>query len=131
MFMPDFAAFRYLLGEKSELEEELMICTCHGADAGALTPDDLLLCNLSGEMVEGEERPTSEIDMHRRAYAMRPEIMSVVHAHPPTATAFAAASVSLDQLQAAFEKVHPEMNRDGCPMETPSAPSPRSGQPVV
>jgi L-fuculose-phosphate aldolase len=30
---------------------------------------------------------------------MRPEIRSVIHAHPPTGTAFAAASAPLDQLQ--------------------------------
>ena len=83
----------------AEPDQELMICSRHGADVGALTPGDLLLCDISGEMLEGTGRPTSEISMHRKAYAMRPEIMAVVHAHPPTATAFAAASVRLDQLQ--------------------------------
>ncbi len=79
--------------------EDLVLCSRHGADVGALTPDDLLLVNLDGEMVEGKGRPTSEIGMHCRAYAMRPEILSVVHAHPPTAMAFAATSTPLDQLQ--------------------------------
>ncbi|MCP5118163.1 MAG: class II aldolase/adducin family protein [bacterium] len=79
--------------------EDLVVYTRHGADVGALTPDDLLLANLNGELVEGKGRPTSEISMHCKAYAMRPEITSVVHAHPPTAMAFAAASVPLDQLQ--------------------------------
>ena len=65
-----------------------MICTRHGADKEALAANDLLLCKFSGEVVEGEGRPTSELNMHRTAYAMRPEILSVVHAHPPTATGF-------------------------------------------
>lgn len=81
------------------VSEDLLICTRHGADKGSLTPDDLVLCDLSGEKIEGRGEPTSEINMHRLAYAMRPEVRSVIHAHPPTATAFAAASVPLDQLQ--------------------------------
>lgn len=75
-----------------------MICTRHGADKGALTFDDLVLCDLDGNPVEGRGRPTSEINMHRIAYRIRPEVQAVVHAHPPAATGFAAASLLLDQL---------------------------------
>lgn len=35
--------------------------------------------------------------MHIRAYQENPEIMAVVHAHPPVATSFACAGISLDQ----------------------------------
>ena len=38
---------------------------------------------------------TSEIAMHMTIYKLRPDIMSVVHAHPPTATGFATAGVPL------------------------------------
>jgi L-fuculose-phosphate aldolase len=79
--------------------EDLLICTCHGADKEALRPDDLVLCDLSGRKLEGPGEPTSELNMHRVAYATRPEAGSVIHAHPPTATAFAATSIPLDQLQ--------------------------------
>jgi len=81
------------------VSEDLLLCTRHGADKGSLTPEDLVLCDFSGRKIEGKGEPTSEINMHRLAYAMRPEVESVIHAHPPTATAFAAASVPLDQLQ--------------------------------
>jgi L-fuculose-phosphate aldolase len=35
--------------------------------------------------------------MHLLIYSMRPDILGIVHAHPPTATGFAAAGIALDQ----------------------------------
>ena len=82
----------------ARVAEDLLICTRHGADKSALTTDDLVICDLSGRKVEGSGSPTSEMNMHRIAYRLRPDIGAVIHAHPPTATGFAAASVPLDQL---------------------------------
>jgi len=79
--------------------EDMLICTGRGTDKEALVPDDLVLCDLSGRKLDGAGEPTSELNMHRAAYANRPEVRGVIHAHPPTATAFAATSVPLDQLQ--------------------------------
>lgn len=75
-----------------------VLCTRHGADKGALRPDDIMICDLDGGKVSGTGVPTSEYSMHRMAYRERPDIRAVIHAHPPTATAFAAASVRLDEL---------------------------------
>ena len=77
---------------------DLLICTAHGADKSALTKNDLVTCDLDGRKVEGSCSPTSEMNMHRIAYKLRPDIGAVIHAHPPTATGFAAASVPLNQL---------------------------------
>ena len=41
-------------------------------------------------------RPSSEFKMHLRCYRERPDINAVIHAHPPTATGFAAAGIPLD-----------------------------------
>jgi L-fuculose-phosphate aldolase len=82
----------------ARISDSLLICTRHGADKGALTADDLVICDLDGRKVEGKGEPTSEMNMHRAAYASRPDVNAVIHAHPPTATGFAAASVPLDQL---------------------------------
>ena len=48
-----------------------------------------------GKPVEGETRPPSEFALHLGAYAERPDIGAVVHAHPPYATALACAGKSL------------------------------------
>lgn len=83
----------------ARISEDLLLCTCHGADKETLRPDDLVLCDMSGRKLEGAGEPTSELNMHRMAYRMRPEVRSVIHSHPPIATAFAAASVPLGELQ--------------------------------
>ena len=80
------------------LGEDKLICTCTGADKAALDDEQLVVCNLQGEVLEGTGRPTSEMLMHLAAYKARPDVRAVIHAHPPTATAFAAASKPLDTL---------------------------------
>jgi len=82
----------------ARIDRDFLLCTCHGADKGSLTFDDLVLCDLNGKKLDGRADPTSELTMHRTAYQVRPDVRAVVHAHPPTATAFAATSTPLDQL---------------------------------
>lgn len=78
---------------------ELLVCTCHGADKETLRREELVLCDLAGRKLEGAGEATSELNMHREAYRLRPDVHMVVHSHPPAATAFAATSTPLDQLQ--------------------------------
>ena len=46
---------------------------------------------MKGNKIQGRAERTSEIAMHTTIYEMRPDIKSVVHAHPPVATGFATA----------------------------------------
>lgn len=80
------------------ISKDCVLCTRHGADKGDLSVDDIVVCSMTGKKVGGSGDPTSEFAMHRMAYSERPDIRAVIHAHPPLATAFAAASVSLDSL---------------------------------
>jgi L-fuculose-phosphate aldolase len=80
------------------ISEDRVLCTRHGADKGDLGIDDIVVCSMDGKKVGGNGDPTSEIAMHWMAYRERPDIRAVIHAHPPAATAFAAASVPLDSL---------------------------------
>jgi L-fuculose-phosphate aldolase len=68
-------------------------CMCKGM----MTPDDLVIVDMNGRKVEGERNVSSELAMHLLIYRMRPDIQGIVHAHPPTATGFAAAGIALDQ----------------------------------
>src|SRR5581483_10067228 len=80
------------------ISEDRILCTRHGADKSKLGAKDLVICDMNGNKVSGEGSPTSEFNMHCMAYHERPEITGVIHAHPPTATAFAAASLNLNRL---------------------------------
>ena len=49
-----------------------------------------------GNKVNGSRGVSSEIAMHLLIYRLRPDVGAVVHAHPPTATGYAAAGMALD-----------------------------------
>lgn len=68
-----------------------VVATPSGMSKGELTASDLVEITLDGEPRHGTRVPSSEILMHLRIYARRPDVSAVVHAHPPTATAFAVA----------------------------------------
>jgi L-fuculose-phosphate aldolase len=57
----------------------------------------LVKTDLEGRQIEGRLRVSSEVQMHTAIYARRGDVRAVVHAHPPTATAFAVAGVALDR----------------------------------
>lgn len=67
-----------------------------GVSKGFMTPDMLVKMTLSGKVLSGTKKPSSEVKMHIRAYLENPNIMAVVHAHPPVATSFAIAGITLD-----------------------------------
>jgi L-fuculose-phosphate aldolase len=67
-----------------------------GACKGHLAPQDILTVDLSGAVVEGKGRPSSEMQMHLLFYRLRMDVLAVCHAHPPTATGFATAGRALE-----------------------------------
>ena len=73
----------------------LMSPTC--ISKGMMTPDDLVVVDLEGRRVGGTRKPSSESAMHLLIYRLRPDINAICHAHPPTATGFAAAGIPLDK----------------------------------
>jgi L-fuculose-phosphate aldolase len=75
----------------------LILCTPTSVSKGMMAADDLVIVDMKGEQQEGKRRPSSELKMHLLFYDLRPDVMAVVHAHPPTATGFAAAGLSLDE----------------------------------
>lgn len=79
------------------MDEERILCTPTGVSKGMMHPDDLIICDLKGNKILGRKERTSEIAMHLTVYGMRQDIRSVVHAHPPVATGFAAAGKALNQ----------------------------------
>jgi L-fuculose-phosphate aldolase len=79
------------------LDENRVLCTPTALCKGFVEPADLIICDLQGNKLEGKRERTSEIAMHMLVYSMRPDVRAVVHAHPPTATGFAAAGRPLDK----------------------------------
>ena len=78
------------------LDDERIMCTPTGVSKGMMNVDDIIIVDYDGEKVSGRLERTSEIKMHLKIYELRDDVDSVVHAHPPVATGFAAAGRALD-----------------------------------
>ncbi|MCR4740689.1 MAG: class II aldolase/adducin family protein [Lachnospiraceae bacterium] len=74
-----------------KLNDNEYLCTPTGVSKGFMTPDYICKVDGKGNVLEANEgfRPSSEVKMHMRVYALRPDVGSVVHAHPKFATSFA------------------------------------------
>jgi L-fuculose-phosphate aldolase len=83
----------------ARLGSDRLLVTASGLSKGFLTADDLVVIQLNGEPVPSYRgralRASSEISMHLEVYRQRSDVNAVVHAHPPLATAFSIAGVSL------------------------------------
>ncbi|HEV3316994.1 MAG TPA: class II aldolase/adducin family protein [Candidatus Angelobacter sp.] len=79
------------------LGQNLVLCTPTSISKGMMTPEDLVLVDMRGQQQNGKRHPSTELGMHLLFYSLRPHVRAVVHAHPPTATGFAAAGISLEE----------------------------------
>src|SRR5213076_916392 len=79
------------------LDEKRVLVTPTGMSKGAMRTSDLIIVNMDGRKLKGRREVTSEIGMHLLIYSMRPDVRGIVHAHPRTATGFAAAGMALNQ----------------------------------
>jgi L-fuculose-phosphate aldolase len=58
---------------------------------GFMKPEDICKVDYEGKQLAGVRKRSSEILLHLSVYRHRPDVMAVVHCHPPHATAFAVA----------------------------------------
>jgi L-fuculose-phosphate aldolase len=81
----------------ARLDHDHVIITPTLVSKGFMQAEQLLVMNLSGEVIRGEGYPTSETPMHLHLYRAMKNTGGVVHAHPPVATSFAIAGKPLDR----------------------------------
>jgi L-ribulose-5-phosphate 4-epimerase len=70
--------------------EELMVIKPSGVSYDDLDADAMIVCDLDGNVVEGELSPSSDTAAHAYVYRSMPEVGGVVHTHSTYATAWAA-----------------------------------------
>lgn len=81
----------------ARLDSHRVLSTPTTISKGMMEPDDLVVVDYEGRKITGRRNVTSEIAMHLLIYKRRPDVHGVVHAHPPTATGYAAAGLSLNK----------------------------------
>jgi len=82
-----------------KLSDNEFLCTPTGVSKGFMTPEYICKVDANGNVIQANAgfKPSSEIKMHMRVYKERPDVNSVVHAHPMYATSFAIAGIPLTE----------------------------------
>jgi len=71
--------------------QPLVVIKPSGVNYDTMRPEDLVVTDLDGKIVEGKLRPSSDLDTHTLLYREFPRIGGVVHTHSEFATAWAQA----------------------------------------
>jgi L-fuculose-phosphate aldolase len=82
------------------LNESEVLTTPTGVSKGFMTTEMIIKVDrVTGKVISGNSKyaPSSELLMHLEVYKERPDVMAVVHAHPPFATSFAVAGIPLNK----------------------------------
>ena len=79
-------------------ESMLFAISPSGMDYFVMQPEDVVVLDLDGKIVDGVRKPSSETDMHRLLYIGREDINAVVHTHSTFATTLACLHWSLPAL---------------------------------
>jgi len=69
--------------------EPLVVIKPSGVDYATMKPEDLVITDLNGKIVEGTLNPSSDLDTHTLLYREFPQIGGVVHTHSEFATSWA------------------------------------------
>jgi L-ribulose-5-phosphate 4-epimerase len=69
---------------------DLMVIKPSGVSYDDLTPDNMIVCDLNGNVVEGDLSPSSDTAAHAYVYRHMPDVGGVVHTHSTYACAWAA-----------------------------------------
>src|SRR6266853_5355087 len=79
------------------LDHRRILATPTCMSKGMMRASDLVIVDMEERRIAGRRDVSSEIGMHLLIYKLRPDVRGIVHAHPPTATGFAAAGMALNQ----------------------------------
>ena len=87
-------------GNVSEIDREsgLVVIKPSGMPDDAMTPDDMVIVDLNGNIVEGKRRPSSDLPTHLELYRQFGNIGGITHTHSRWATVFAQAGRTIPML---------------------------------
>ena len=97
MELPRRGLITYTWGNVSgrDAETGYFVIKPSGVDYDKLKPEDMVVVDLAGNVVEGDYKPSSDTPTHVELYKKYPEIKGIVHTHSPEATSWAQAGRSI------------------------------------
>lgn len=93
MELPKRGLITYTWGNASGIDREkgLFVIKPSGVEYDTLSPDDMVVVDMDGNVVEGHYRPSSDTPTHLELYKAWPEIGGIVHTHSTNAASWAQA----------------------------------------
>lgn len=79
-------------------EKGLVVIKPSGVDYDVMKPEDMVVVDLEGNVVEGNLKPSSDTPTHLALYRAWPEVGGVVHTHSTFATAWAQAGLDIPNI---------------------------------
>ncbi|ELE9015539.1 L-ribulose-5-phosphate 4-epimerase [Enterobacter cloacae] len=100
MDLPRYGLVTFTWGNVSAIDREqgLVVIKPSGVAYDAMSPDDVVVVDLEGNVVDGKWRPSSDTATHLALYRRYPSLGGVVHTHSTHATAWAQAGRAIPAL---------------------------------
>ncbi len=97
MDLPKHGLVVFTWGNASEIDREkgLFVIKPSGVDYADLTPESMVVCDMDGNVVEGDLNPSSDTATHACLYRAWENVGGIVHTHSTVATAWAQAGRSI------------------------------------
>ena len=97
MLLPAYKLITFTWGNVSGIDREkgLFVIKPSGVEYDELKPEDMVVLDLEGNVVEGDYRPSSDTATHLEIYKAFAEVGGVVHTHSSYATSWAQAGRSI------------------------------------
>ena len=93
LLLPAYGLITFTWGNVSEIDRAngVVAIKPSGVEYDKMKPDDIVLVDLEGNILEGNLKPSSDLETHLEFYRNWPNIGGVVHTHSTWATSFAQA----------------------------------------
>lgn len=97
MLLPKYNLITFTWGNVSGIDRDkkLIVIKPSGVEYENLSPDNMVVINFDGEVVEGDLNPSSDTATHLELYKKFPDVGGIVHTHSPWAVSFAQAGIDI------------------------------------
>ncbi len=97
LLLPKYNLVTFTWGNVSGIDRDthLVVIKPSGISYDEMTPEDMVIVNMAGNVVEGKWKPSSDTPTHLALYRAFPNIGGIVHTHSRWATSFAQAGISI------------------------------------
>lgn len=79
-------------------QTQLVYLTPSAMAYNRINEDDVVVCKLDGTIVEGNRKPTIEMEMHLAVYRTREDVNAIIHTHPIYSTVYGAQGRSIPMM---------------------------------